>query len=338
VHPQQKNPARRFSAFTLMLILFGLPLMPASAQQMSGQSLDANGYTIHTGATSPAPERLRITQAGLVGIATTAPSSTLTISGSTWTRTMQLGLVAGGEGTPATGSGTESDPQVNTLTASKWCVANAGGTAIDCTSDAAGGTPGGNNTEVQFNSSGSFGASSGLTWNGTTLTASNLSTGGALSVTGAATLGSIGSGAINASGIISGTGLNITGDISYTGILTDVSDRRAKDNIVPLGPGMLDLVKRLQPVAFTMKGDSRVELGFIAQDVDAVLPDLVAGDRRGDGPLALNYNGFIAPLAAATQELAAKLDALEAKVEALRAENAELRARLENQPTKDARP
>lgn len=30
----------------------------------------------------------------------------------------------------------ESDPQVGTLTASKWCAANAGGTAIDCTQNA----------------------------------------------------------------------------------------------------------------------------------------------------------------------------------------------------------
>jgi len=32
----------------------------------------------------------------------------------------------------AAASGTESDPQVGTLTASNWCASNAGGTAIDC--------------------------------------------------------------------------------------------------------------------------------------------------------------------------------------------------------------
>lgn len=34
------------------------------------------------------------------------------------------------------GGGAESDPEVGTLTGSKWCAANAGGTAIDCTLDA----------------------------------------------------------------------------------------------------------------------------------------------------------------------------------------------------------
>lgn len=38
-----------------------------------------------------------------------------------------------------------------------------------------GGNPAGSNTQIQFNDAGNFGASSGLTWNGTTLTATNLS-------------------------------------------------------------------------------------------------------------------------------------------------------------------
>jgi len=36
-----------------------------------------------------------------------------------------------------------------------------------------GGTPGGSNTQIQFNNNGAFGGSSGLTWNGSTLTANN---------------------------------------------------------------------------------------------------------------------------------------------------------------------
>lgn len=40
-----------------------------------------------------------------------------------------------------------------------------------------GGNPAGSNTQLQFNDNGNFGASSGLTWNGTTMTATNLSAG-----------------------------------------------------------------------------------------------------------------------------------------------------------------
>lgn len=45
-----------------------------------------------------------------------------------------------------------------------------------------GGQAGGSNTQVQFNNGGNFGGSAGLTWNGTTLTATNLSA-GSLSLT-----------------------------------------------------------------------------------------------------------------------------------------------------------
>ena len=45
-----------------------------------------------------------------------------------------------------------------------------------------GGDPAGSNTQVQFNNAGNFGAAAGLTWNGTTMTATNLSA-GSLSLT-----------------------------------------------------------------------------------------------------------------------------------------------------------
>jgi len=38
-----------------------------------------------------------------------------------------------------------------------------------------GGNPAGSNTQIQFNNAGNFGAAAGLTWNGTTMTATNLS-------------------------------------------------------------------------------------------------------------------------------------------------------------------
>jgi hypothetical protein len=40
-----------------------------------------------------------------------------------------------------------------------------------------GGNPAGSNTQIQFNNAGNFGAAAGLTWNGTTMTATNLSAG-----------------------------------------------------------------------------------------------------------------------------------------------------------------
>lgn len=62
------------------------------------------------------------------------------------------------------GTASTTDARIGTLTANKWCAVNAGGTAIDCTSNTPGGSPGGANTNVQFNSAGAFGGSAGFAW------------------------------------------------------------------------------------------------------------------------------------------------------------------------------
>ena len=69
-----------------------------------------------------------------------------------------------------------------------------------------GGNPAGSNTQVQFNSAGNFGASSGLTWNGTTMTATNLSAG---------TLALTGSPLPIASGGTNGTATPTLGGVAY---------------------------------------------------------------------------------------------------------------------------
>lgn len=67
------------------------------------------------------------------------------------------------------GAGAETDPQVGTLTANKWCAANAGGTAIDCTADAPTTGAAGSASEVQFRDSttGAFAADSTFVWDDT---------------------------------------------------------------------------------------------------------------------------------------------------------------------------
>lgn len=67
------------------------------------------------------------------------------------------------------GTGSEADPQVGTLTATKWCAANAGGTAIDCTADAPATGAAGAASEVQFrdNGTGAFAANASFVWDDT---------------------------------------------------------------------------------------------------------------------------------------------------------------------------
>jgi hypothetical protein len=77
------------------------------------------------------------------------------------------------------------------------------------------------------------------------------------------------------------------------GAYTDISDRRVKNDLAPATQG-LDVILRLQPVTFTRKSMSKTprpnatpkrEIGFVAQDLAAVLPEAVrvAGVELPDG-------------------------------------------------------
>lgn len=122
---------------------------------------------------------------------------------------------------------------------------------------------------------------------------------------------------LDVAGTVSSTGVTVTGDIFFTGVASDISDRRRKRNIRNLPSGYLDLVDKLQPVTFRMVDQSNTEYGFIAQDVEKVLPALVITRGSGDAEVkSVNYMGMLAPVVKAIQEL--------------KAENAELRRELQS--------
>lgn len=102
------------------------------------------------------------------------------------------------------------------------------------------------------------------------------------------------------------------------------SDRRLKENIQPL-TGALDKVMQLQGCTFDWKEDSeqhtmvgmREDIGFIADDVQAIIPKMV---REGaDGYLSLRDRGFSALLVEAMKEQQAQIESLRAELNALRA-------------------
>lgn len=107
---------------------------------------------------------------------------------------------------------------------------------------------------------------------------------------------------------------------------SNYSDRRGKRDIRDLDLG-LDLVLRLRPVEFRLaNGNGKLDYGFVAQEVEALLGDDsnvvdVGGDP--DHTLALRYSELIAPLVKAVQEQQAQIEAKSADVAALRAALAE---------------
>ena len=62
---------------------------------------------------------------------------------------------------------------------------------------------------------------------------------------------------------------------------------------------------------------TQTEIGFIAQDVQSLFPEVVS--RGQDGILSLNYAQLVSPLAKAIQELHAIIQAQDARIKALEA-------------------
>jgi hypothetical protein len=97
---------------------------------------------------------------------------------------------------------------------------------------------------------------------------------------------------------------------------TSSSDRRLKDDIQEISYG-LDTVKALEPVSY-VRNDRDVEsreLGFIAQDVEGVVEEVVS--VTDDGYYGLDYQRLIPVLTKAIQEQQATIEALTARIEAL---------------------
>ncbi len=100
---------------------------------------------------------------------------------------------------------------------------------------------------------------------------------------------------------------------------SNLSDARHKQDIHDLDLG-LDFVRALRPVSFTMKeGNGRTDMGFIAQDVEALLGDEynvlgIGGDA--ERTLSLRYTDLIAPMVKAIQEQQATIESQQAELAA----------------------
>jgi hypothetical protein len=102
-----------------------------------------------------------------------------------------------------------------------------------------------------------------------------------------------------------------------------ISDARAKEDVQELATG-LPLVLALRPVTYRYKsGNSRQNMGFVAQDVEEVLGNaynVVDAGGDADRTLSLRYAQLIAPLVKAVQEQQAQIEALRAELTELKRE------------------
>ena len=117
------------------------------------------------------------------------------------------------------------------------------------------------------------------------------------------------------------SGANGNGTITGAGVgaaqFTANSDARLKENIVDLSPQLANIMA-LRPVEFDYKLEKAHQIGFIAQEVREIYPDLIGETKDGYltlGGLSKNDSRLIK----AIQELKALVDAQAVRIAALEA-------------------
>jgi hypothetical protein len=166
----------------------------------------------------------------------------------------------------------------------------------------------------------------------------NASVGGTLGVTGAATFSAaLSSGAAT---LLSATVTNnatVGGTLGVTGIATfsneinalafaTTSDRRLKKDVEEVADA-LSKVKALRPVEYNWISSANLnpsckELGFLAQEVETVVPAVVSTADDENATKRVAYDRLTALLVAAVKEQSAVIDTLKARVEALESKSA----------------
>jgi hypothetical protein len=99
--------------------------------------------------------------------------------------------------------------------------------------------------------------------------------------------------------------LDVTSDVAVGGHLTatsvtSTSDRRLKDHILPLSRARAtDILRSLQPVTYNWASTGVADIGFVAQEVQAIVPEFVY--TSPDGTMSMDYGKITALLVAAWQ-------------------------------------
>jgi hypothetical protein len=95
----------------------------------------------------------------------------------------------------------------------------------------------------------------------------------------------------------------------------DTSSIRYKEDVTDCAYG-LDTIVQMKARTFKYKDSGRADVGFIAEEVAPLIPELVPLDKNGQ-PDGVSYDRLTAVLCKAIQELNSKVEALTAKVTAL---------------------
>jgi hypothetical protein len=103
-----------------------------------------------------------------------------------------------------------------------------------------------------------------------------------------------------------GGNVSIGANLVITGTATAVSynstsSKRFKTNVTPIS-NALDILQKLEGVRFDWKETGKNDIGFIAEEVNKVLPEVVLKDDNNE-PLAIDYGKVTSILIEAVKEL-----------------------------------
>lgn len=128
--------------------------------------------------------------------------------------------------------------------------------------------------------------------------------------------------------------LHVVGNVRAVGYLYG-SDRRWKKDIKTI-ENPLEKISQFRGVNFTWKETGEKDMGFIAQEVEKVAPELVSDDT--EGMKAVKYGNIISIVVEALKELKLKVENLlglqnemKTELQRVKAENDELKRRLADQ-------
>ena len=104
---------------------------------------------------------------------------------------------------------------------------------------------------------------------------------------------------------VSATNITATGDV-----ILQSSDERLKEDIRMID-GATGIIEQLRGVSYVRKDTGKLGIGLVAQEVEKVLPQLVATDTNGMKSVA--YANMVGVLIQAVKELSARVEELEAR-------------------------
>lgn len=98
--------------------------------------------------------------------------------------------------------------------------------------------------------------------------------------------------------------------LTLTGVWTDASDISKKYDVKDISYGLNEVIK-LRPVTYKLKGSNNQDIGFIAQEVIKIIPEIVYGE---EGQMTMSYGQMTSVLVKAIQEQQRQIEELKAIV------------------------